>query len=80
MPKPTKLESTFLARPANAAILNMLAARRGGTVPEIATARKLLPHTVRAAISRLGSCGGADILRQHVRGRGLVYKLVGGVR
>jgi predicted ArsR family transcriptional regulator len=76
MPKPTKTESAFAARPANAAILKILAARRGATVAEIAAARKLQPHTVRSAISRLGSRGGADIVRQHVKGRGLVYKAV----
>jgi predicted ArsR family transcriptional regulator len=77
---PTKRQAAFLARPANAAVLTMLAARRGATVAEIAAARKVQPHTVRGMISVLGSEGGAEIPRQHVRGRGVVYKLVGGAR
>jgi len=43
-------------------------------VAEVAKARGLQPHTVRAIISRLGSKSRVAIDRTQVEGRGLVYR------
>lgn len=81
MAKRPKIDpSQFLARPANVAIIKLLARRSGATVAEITKARKLVDHTVRGAISRLGSVGKLEIARTYVKGRGHVYKLARGAR
>jgi DNA-binding MarR family transcriptional regulator len=75
----------YAQQPAVAAILKMLDRPRGTTIAEIAKARGLEPHTVRAIISRIGSQARVEVSRTKIESRGgLVYrvakKMAGGDR
>src|ERR1700746_4065537 len=79
MPKrKAKPNPRYAEQPAVAAILKLLRNPRGATVAEITKARGLQPHTVRSALSRLGSKAGLEPPQTKVEGRGgLVYRLAG---
>jgi DNA-binding MarR family transcriptional regulator len=59
-----------LLTPSVAAILKLISRARGATAAEIAKARELEPHTVRAIISRLGTKAGVRIARERDRLQG----------
>lgn len=72
---PRKTKPNYAAQPSVAAILKMMQRARGATAAEIAKARDLEPHTVRAVISRLGSVAGIKISRTPDPKRGSVYRV-----
>jgi predicted ArsR family transcriptional regulator len=75
MPKKrTKTDSRYAQQGAVAAILKMLARPSGATIAEMAKARGLQPHSVRAVISRLRTRARVQIERTQVDGRGSVYR------
>jgi predicted ArsR family transcriptional regulator len=69
-----KKDPRYATQPAVAAILKMLARTRGATAAEVAKARGLQPHTVRAVISRLGSKAGIKVTTTRDEKRGTVYR------
>jgi len=71
MPRKTK---TYAAPPSVAAMLKLIRRKQGATAGEIAKARGLQPHTVRAVISRLGSKAKVKITKTADAKRGLVYR------
>jgi DNA-binding MarR family transcriptional regulator len=77
MPKrKTKPDPRYAEQPAVAAIVKMLNRSKGATVAEIAKARRLAPHTVRAVISRIESRARVEVSRTKVESRaGLVYRV-----
>jgi DNA-binding MarR family transcriptional regulator len=76
---PRKPKPDYAAQPAVAATLKLISRKRGATAAEVANARGLQPHTVRAVISRLGSKAGIKVERVEDEKRGTVYR-AGGAR
>ena len=77
MPKrKAKPDPRYTEQPAVAAIVKMLYRPKGATVAEIAKARGLAPHTVRAVISRIESRARVKVSRTKLESRGgLVYRV-----
>jgi DNA-binding MarR family transcriptional regulator len=71
---PRKTKPNYATQPSVAAILKLISRARGATAAEIAKARDLEPHTVRATISRLGTKARIRITRGRDPKRGTVYK------